>query len=90
MPTSTKTPMTLRISRRARAHIAARAAARGQNISVVASELLEQAATRPNVDEVLAPFRKQVAASGLTDRQLDDFFRQEIESHRHEKKALSQ
>ncbi len=53
----------------------------------IASEHIEQATTRPSVDEVLAPFRKQVADSGMSDDELDTFFREEIEAHRREKKA---
>jgi hypothetical protein len=51
-----------------------RAATLGKDFGAVASDLLEQAITRPSVDELLAPARKQVAESGLSDQQLDDFF----------------
>ena len=89
MATTTETPMTLRLSDRARAKLTEQATMRGQDISAVASELIEQATTRPSVDELLAPFRKQVADSGLSDDELDAFFRGEIEAHRREKKAKS-
>ena len=52
-----------------------RAAVLGKDLGTVASDLLEQAITRPSLDELLAPARKQVAESGLSDDQLDDFFR---------------
>ena len=38
-----------------------------------------------DADELLAPFRKQVAESGMSDDELDDFFRAELEAVRREK-----
>ena len=51
-----------------------RAAVLGKDLGTVA-DLLEQAITRPSLDELLAPACKQVAESGLRDDQLDDVFR---------------
>ena len=84
-----ETPVTLRLSERARARLAEQAANSGQDISAIASDLIEQATARPSVDELLAPFRKQVAESGMSDGELDDFFRGEIEACRREKRAKS-
>jgi len=64
-----------------------RAAVLGQDLGTVASDLLEQAITRPSVDELLAPARKQVAESGMSDEQLDGFFRGVLKEVRDEKKA---
>ena len=89
MTPTTQTPLTLHLSDRARAKLAQQAAVRGQDMAAVASELIEQATALASVDEMLAPFRKQVADSGMTDDQLDGFFRGEIEAHRREKKAKS-
>jgi len=86
---TTETPVTLRLSDRARAKLAEQAASTGQDISAVASDLIEHAVTRPSVDEVLAPFREQVAESGMSDEELDAFFRSELEAHRRVKKAKS-
>jgi hypothetical protein len=47
---------------------------RGVDASQFASQLLERALARPSLDEILAPFRKQVEESGLTDEQLDALF----------------
>lgn len=66
-----------------------RAARLGQDLSIVASDLLEEAVRRPSVDELLAPARKQVAESGMDDRVLDDFFRDVLKEVRDEKKARS-
>jgi hypothetical protein len=86
---TTETPVMLRLSERARAKLAEQAANSGQDISAVASDLIEQATARSSIDEVLAPFRKQVAESGMSDEELDAFFRGEIEAHRREKRAKS-
>ncbi|HVQ37724.1 MAG TPA: hypothetical protein VMS31_09335 [Pyrinomonadaceae bacterium] len=64
-----------------------RAAVLGQDLGTVASDLLEQAIARPSVDELLAPARKQVAESGMSDEQLDGFFRGVLKEVRDEKKA---
>lgn len=87
---TTDTLITLRLSDEARAKLAEQAAKRGQDISVVASDLIEQAVTRPTVDEVLAPYRRQVAESGMSDDELDDFHRDLLAKVRNEKKAKSQ
>jgi pantoate kinase len=64
-----------------------RAAVLGQDLVTVASDLLEEAIARPSVDELLAPARKQVAESGMSDEQVDDFFRGVLKKVRDEKKA---
>jgi hypothetical protein len=64
-----------------------RAALLGRDLASVASDLLEQAVTRPSVAELLAPARKQVAESGMSDEELDGFFRGVLKEVRDEKKA---
>src|SRR5271167_4656817 len=71
---TTELAMKLRLSKEASERLAQRAAQSGQDVSVVVSELVEQAITRPTVDEVLAPFRKQVIDSGMSDPEVDTFF----------------
>jgi hypothetical protein len=65
-----------------------RAAVLGKDLVTLASDLLEQAITRPSVDELLAPARKQVADSGMSDDQLDSLFRDVLKEVRNQKKAL--
>ena len=92
MATSAQTaeiPVTLRLTERARAKLAEQAARSGQDLSAIASDLIEQAVTRPTVDEVLAPYRKQVAESGMSDEELDNFHRDLLAKVRSEKKAKS-
>ena len=85
----TETPVTLRLSELAHTRLTGQAANIGQDISAVASDLIEQAVTRPSLDEIMVPVRKQVAESGMSDEELDDFLRNEIKAHRREKKAKS-
>ena len=66
--------LTLPISAEAEASLRKRAAAAGQDMAAFATHLLERAAAKPSVDELLAPFRRQVADSGMNDDQLDEFF----------------
>jgi hypothetical protein len=53
----------------------ARANATGQPVAeFVVQALEEKLRGEPTADELLAPFRKQVQDSGLTDEELDSFF----------------
>jgi hypothetical protein len=78
--------VTLHLSESARARLVDQAAANGQDVSAYASRLLERAVDQPTIDEILAPFGKQVAESGMSDEELDEFFRGQIEAHRREKR----
>jgi len=49
-----------------------RAKASGEEVSSLAARLLREALSTPSVDELLAPFRKQVEESSMTDQQLDE------------------
>ena len=64
-----------------------RASSLGQDVSIVASDLLEEAVCRPTVEELLAPARRQIAESGMCDQALDGFFRDVLKEVRNEKKA---
>jgi hypothetical protein len=86
---ATKTQVTLRLSERARAKLTEQAANSGQDISAVASEVIEHAVTRPSIAEIMAPVRKQAAESGMRDEALKEFLRGELQAHRREKKAKS-
>jgi hypothetical protein len=92
MATSTQTaeiPVTLRLSERARARLAEQAANSGQDLSAIASELIEHAVTRPSIAEIMAPVWKQVTESGMSDEELDNFHRDLLAKVRSEKKAKS-
>ncbi len=81
----TETQVTLRLSDRARARIAEQAANSGQDFSAVASDLIEHVVSLPSIEEIMAPVRKQVAESGMSDDELEAFLRGEIDAHRREK-----
>ena len=86
---TTKTPATPRLSKGAKAKLTARAAESGQSIGTIASVLIEQAVGRLTVEEALAPYRKQVADSGMTDAELDGVHRRLLSEVRSEKRASS-
>ena len=65
--------LSVSLSAEAEARLRERAAASGQPLDVYASRVLEAAATAPSIDELLAPARRQIADSGMTDAQLDTF-----------------
>ena len=48
-----------------------RARAVGKDVSSYAASLLSEALSAPNVDHLLAPYRKQVEESGITNEELD-------------------
>jgi hypothetical protein len=79
--------LTIRLSASARAKLAERAAKSGQDISAIASELIEQAVTHPPLDEIMAPVRKQVADSGISDGDLDELLGNELKAVRAQRKA---
>ncbi len=86
----TELTMKLRLSKEAGERLAQRATESGKDIAAVASELVERAVAQPTVDEVLAPFHKQVAESGMNDAELDAFFedvREKAFQERHRRPA---
>jgi len=85
----TKTLITLRLSQQAREKLAERAAQNGQDVDHYTSELIEQAVTRPTLDELLAPVRDDFAKSGMSEEEIVDLGRRELEALRRERKAKS-
>jgi plasmid stability protein len=52
-----------------------RAARTGRDVPTLVRELIERSMkAEPTIDEILAPFRRQVAESGMTDDELNAFF----------------
>jgi hypothetical protein len=70
----TEFAMKLKLSKEAGEKLVQRANESGRDLAAVASDLVERAVTQPTVDEVLAPFRKQVADSGMSEQELAAFF----------------
>ena len=67
--------------------LAARAAARGEDVDTYTSRLIEEAVSSPTLDEVLAPYRQQVARSGMSDDEIDAFHRDLLDKVRKDRKA---
>ncbi len=68
--------LSISLSPQAEANLRQRAAAEGKDPTAYASELVENAVTKPTLDEILAPYRKQISESGMSDQQLDSFYEQ--------------
>lgn len=62
------------LSPEAEAMLRERARAAGEDITSYAARVFYDALSTPSVDELLAPFRKQVEESGISDDELDDFY----------------
>jgi hypothetical protein len=55
--------------------LVARAERSGQDLETLARQLIERGvAAEPTLDEILAPFRRQVAESGISDADLTALF----------------
>lgn len=67
-----------------------RAKANGEDVSSYAVRIIQDALNTPSVDELLAPFRKQVEESGISDDELDQLgeeLRQEVRQEKQARKA---
>ena len=65
------TTLSISLSAETQAKLSERAAAKGQDVSEFASRLLAQALQAASIDEILAPFRQQVADSRMSDDEFD-------------------
>jgi predicted transcriptional regulator len=73
--------LTLELPAETERELSALAKVSGRTPEAVAAELLERHLALRTMDEILAPFRKEVAESGMTEAELDAFFqevRQEV------------
>jgi hypothetical protein len=62
------------------ARLRQKAEAAGKDIRAFVADLLDQAAAKASLEEVLAPLRRQFAASGISDEELiDDITRSQSE-----------
>lgn len=51
-----------------------KAKTRGTGLAEYVEDLVTKEAHSPSIDEILAPFRRQVEESGITDDELDELF----------------
>jgi hypothetical protein len=75
--------LSLSISPEAEAKLKAKAAAAGVDVATYAAKTLERVATRPSLDEVLAPLRADFDRSGMTEDGLTEL----LEQVKHEARA---
>jgi hypothetical protein len=72
------------------ARLRAKAQACGEDPERHAERLLSDALSSPSLQEILAPFRQEVAQSGMSDEDLDSFYeglRDKAWQDRHPKKS---
>ena len=65
------------------AKLKAKAATAGVDLHTYAARTLERIAARPPLDEILAPLRAEVDASGITEEELTDL----LETAKHEMRS---
>ena len=75
--------LSLSISPEAEANLKVKAAAAGVDVATYAARMLEFAATRPSLDEVLAPLRDEFERSGMSEDELTEL----LENAKHEARA---
>ena len=79
--------ITIRLSDDEQRRLAERAARNGRDVAEYVHLLIERDIEGPSaVDQALAPFRRQVEESGMTDDELGDFFeevREEVWQEKH-------
>jgi plasmid stability protein len=83
-------PMSLTINLPAETEkqLLARAAANGKDVDTFVREVIEEKLhTLPSFDEVCAPLRQAVEASGITEDELDALFREALAEVRREKRG---
>jgi hypothetical protein len=86
---TTEIAMRVKLSKAAKEKLTARAAESGLAIDDYASELLEQVITQSAIDELLAPVRAELAESGMSEDEIMELGRRELEALRRERKDRS-
>jgi hypothetical protein len=71
--------LSISISPKAEARLKERAAAEGKDPTAYASDLLEQAVTRPSLEELLAPSQAEFARTGKSKEQVMEMGRRIVE-----------
>jgi hypothetical protein len=59
----------------------------GRETTEFVEDLITKEVQTPSIDEILAPFRRQVEESGITDEEFDEFVEEIREEIYHEKLA---
>ena len=75
------------ISPATEARLRERAAAAGQPVPEFVSQLVEQAAASPSLEEALAPIRREFAESGMSEDELTQVLEDAKHEMRHERRS---
>ncbi|HEV8292517.1 MAG TPA: hypothetical protein VGP94_11370 [Tepidisphaeraceae bacterium] len=62
--------LNINISSKAEKNLKKRAAAHGKELAAYASQIVEEVATKPTLEELLKPLRKEFESSGASEEQL--------------------
>ena len=76
-------PFTVPITPETEARLRAKAAAAGLDVETFAARALERVASRPSLDETLAPLRGEFEVSGISEEQLGEL----LEKAKHDDRA---
>jgi hypothetical protein len=79
--------MTISIPDDVVARLEKRAAISGQTVPAYAAMLVADTVTKPTIDELLEPVRDDFANTGMSEDEIADFLRGQLEAHRQEKKV---
>jgi pyruvate/oxaloacetate carboxyltransferase len=79
--------LTIPISPEAEAKLIAKAAAAGVDVTTFAAQTLERAASKPTLEEILAPLRSEFERSGMTEDELIELLEQAKHEARAERRA---
>lgn len=77
------------ISPEIEAKLRERARAFGRNVAEYAADLIRQGVSTPTIDEILDPVREDFARSGMTDDEIMELGRRELDALRAEKHSES-
>jgi hypothetical protein len=81
--------LTVPINPETEARLREQARVAGKEITAYVSQLVEQAAAKPSLDELLAPLRQQFADSGVSDEQLIEQITAAQQAYRAERQKKS-
>lgn len=76
--------LTIDIDAQTESRLRCQAAAAGTDLTGYVARLVREVASRPSLDEALAPLREEFAASGMTDAELTDLITVAQAGHRRE------
>lgn len=84
------TTLTIHVRNNTKAILEEKAKSNGKDFVEYVEDLLEKDADRPKTpDEILAPFRREVETSGVTDEEFDDLI-QEVREEIYQEKLANQ